>query len=176
MRLLRLSKSYCDRTVLLLLRTFVDVIALRKGPEHIPHSWLLLALTLLSLLFAFFCVTALGDRNYALSLFTSALGIGFYAVVVIIAGYYRRLVQTLTTVMGCGAILTMLFVAVFVLLRPLLGQELSDLVALLILFWSVFVDGHIMARAMGRHLFAGVAVAIVAFALQYVFQLSTMRT
>lgn len=152
------------------------MIALRKGPEHIPGSWLLLALSAALLLFAGFVFTQVVGQSFGLSLVTNALGVGFYALVLVLLGYSRRLLQTLTTIVGCGAILTVLFAAELVLLQPLLGVDVANLIALLIVFWSVFVEGHIMSRAISRHLFAGVALAMAAFTLQYVFQLHAART
>lgn len=174
MRLLRLSKPYCDRTLLLLLRTFLDIIALRKGPEQIPHSWLLLALAIASMLVASFCALVLinpeAEQDFRHSVLTSAVGVGFYAAVLVITGHARRMLQTLTTVLGCGAILTMLFVAEFVFLRPFLGADVAGVIAALIIFWSVPVEGHIIARAIDKHWFFGIAIAIAAFVLQFAFQ------
>ncbi|HET6629253.1 MAG TPA: hypothetical protein VFG91_05740 [Woeseiaceae bacterium] len=174
MRLLRLVDRYCDRTLLLLLRTFLDIIALRKGPEQIPHSWLLLTLAIASMLVASLCALVLidpaGEQSLSLSLLTNAVGIGFYAAVLVITGYSRRMLQTLTTVLGCGAILTMLFVAEFVFLRPFLGAGFAGVIATLTIFWSVPVEGHIIARAIDRHWFFGIAIAIAAFVLQFAFQ------
>ncbi len=174
MRLLRLSNRYCDRTLLLLLRTFLDIIALKKGPEQIPHSWLLLALAIASMFVASFCALVLidpaGEQSFRINLLTTGVGMGFYAAVLVVAGYSRRMLQTLTTVLGCGAILTMLFVAAFVFLRPLLGADAAGVIATLIIFWSVPVEGHIIARAIGKHWFLGIAIAIAAFMLQFAFQ------
>jgi hypothetical protein len=174
MRLLRLSNPYCDRTLLLLLRTFLDIIALRKGPEQIPRSWLLLALAIASMLVASFCALVLidppGEQDFSVSLLTNAVGVGFYAAVLVITGYSRRMLQTLTTVLGCGAILTMLIIAEYVFLRPILGAGFASVIATLTIFWSVSVEGHIIARAISRHWFFGIAIAIAAFALQFAFQ------
>lgn len=166
---------YCDRTLILLLRTFLDVIALRKGPEHFPSSWLLLTITGAFLLVASFAATRILGQSYALSVATDALGLGLYLLVILVTGHSRRLLPALTTIMGCSAILTVLFATELVLFERLLGKEAALLIGLLIHFWSVFVEGHIMSRAIGRHLFAGVAIAIAAFTLRYAFQLHVTR-
>jgi hypothetical protein len=36
------------------------------------------------------------------------------------------------------------------------------------LLWSVPVEGHIIARAMGRHWYIGILIAITVFVLQFV--------
>jgi hypothetical protein len=44
----------------------------------------------------------------------------------------------------------------------------TGLVANLILLWSVPVEGHIIARAISRHWYIGVLIAIAVFVLQYI--------
>ncbi|HEX2140306.1 MAG TPA: hypothetical protein VHG33_11410 [Woeseiaceae bacterium] len=131
-------------------------------------------LAIMSMLLASFSamvlIDSVAERDYASSLLTNALWIGFYAAVLTVTGYSRRMLQTLTTVLGCGAILTLLFVAEFVFLRPILGAEFAGVIAALIIFWSVPVEGHIIARAIDRHWFTGIAIAVAAFVLQVAFQ------
>ncbi len=174
-----MSNRYCDRTLLLLLRTFIDIIALRKGPEQVPHSWLLLALAVVAMLVASFCALVLIERtvelDFRVSLLTIGAGVGFYAAVLVVTGYSRRVLQTLTAVLGCGAILTMLVVVEYVFLRPLLGTDLAGVIGTLISFWSVPVEGHIIARAIDKHWFAGIAIAIAAYALQLAFLSSALQ-
>src|SRR5690606_15224370 len=167
--------GYCDRTLILLLRTFLDVIALRKGPEHIPSSWLLLALAVGALFFATFVAAQVVAQSFTLSVAADALGLGLYGFVLVAAGHARRVLATVTTLIGCGAILMLAFAVELVLFEPLLGENPALLIGLLIHFWSVFVEGHIMSRALSRHLFAGVAVAIAAFTVRYAFQLHLAR-
>lgn len=132
------------------------------------------------MLLASFCAMVLIDpaaeQEYASSLLTNGLWIGFYAAVLVVTGYSRRILQTLTSVLGCGAILTMLFVAEFVFLRPFLGEDFAGVIAALIIFWSVPVEGHIIARAIDRHWFIGIAIAIAAFVLQFTFQSYATRS
>ena len=47
---------------------------------------------------------------------------------------------------------------------------MAGLIATLIIFWSVPVEGHIMARAIGQHWFIGIGIAVIAFMLQYGIQ------
>jgi hypothetical protein len=134
----------------------------------------LLVLAVLSMLAASFSaiilIDPMAEQDYVLGLLTNALGIAFYGLILVVTGYPRRMLQTLTTVIGCGAILTILFVAEFVLFRPLLGAEFAGVIATLIIFWSVPVEGHIISRAIEKHWFAGITIAIAAFVLQFAFQ------
>lgn len=165
---------YCDRTLLLLLRTFLDIIALRKGPEHVPDSWLLFVLSIVLMVFATLTaptmIEALAEQDFRLTFATNVLGLMFYGMVLFVFGYSRRIIRALTCVIGCGAILTMLFVAEFVLFRPFLGAGFAGTIAALIALWSVPVEGHIISRSIQQHWLVGIAIAVAAFVLQLGFQ------
>ncbi len=78
--------------------------------------------------------------------------------------------QTVSAIGGCGAVISLAFVAVYVIFLPLLGEIPAAVAASLLLLWSVPVEGHIIARAIGRHWYIGLLLAIAVFALQYVVQ------
>jgi len=124
------------------------------------------------LLFATFTSAILikptGGESLLLSFLASLLGYVFYAVVLMATGYLNRLGQTITSVMACGSILTLFMVFAFVMLSPFLGGRIAALVATLILFWSVPVKGHIIARAINRHWYLGIAISMTIFILQFV--------
>ena len=172
--MLRLVVAYCDRTLFLLLRTFLEIIALRKGAEQVPSSALLLLLSVgLMFIAAFSGMTLIDEldrKDLAIGLLTSGLVLVFYVGVLFVTGVARRSVQVLTCVIGCGALLTMLSIAEFVLFRPFVGQGLAGTVAVLIGFWSIPVEGHILARAIGQHWFVGIGIAVAAAVLQFVLQ------
>ena len=170
----RLVAAYCDRTLFLLLRTFLEIIALRKGPGQIPSSSLLLLLSLAMMFLAAFCgvtlIEELDSTDLAIGLLTSGVVLAFYFGVLVVTGFARRSLQVLTCVIGCGALLSMLSIAEFVLFRPFIGQGLAGTVAVLVGFWSIPVEGHILARAIGQHWFVGIAIAVAAAILQLILQ------
>lgn len=126
------------------------------------------------MIFASFSATALIEalaaQDFRLTLLANVLGLMFYGAVLFVSGHSRRLVRALTSIIGCGAILTFLFVAEFVLFQPFLGAGIAGAIAALIVLWSVPVEGHIISRAMERHWFVGIAIAVAAFILQLGFQ------
>ena len=137
-----------------------------------PRSGLLLLMVIGLWLFSSLAGLALIDRfdedDFFLGLFSGIVGIAAYAAVVVLGGYPGRLLQTITTLIGCGALIFLAFVAEYVLFRPVVGERLTGLVANLILLWSVPVEGHIIARAINRHWYIGILIAIAVFALQYI--------
>lgn len=160
--------------MLLLLRTFLDIIALRRGPESVPASWLVFALALVLMAISSYAAVVLIDReqerDYAQTFLSYGLGILFYAAVILLAGRASRMLQSISSIVGCGSIITVFFVAAFLVCKPLLGNDGAAVVATLIVLWSVPVEGHIIARAIDQHWFVGIAIAMTAFVLQFVLQ------
>ncbi|NIL94599.1 MAG: hypothetical protein GTO71_09195 [Woeseiaceae bacterium] len=161
-----------NQNVLPLLRTLFEIVLLRKGPESIPHSTVLFALIVGFWFLSSAAVLALieqyDQQDFIVGIFTAMVGLGCYAVTVVVAGFPTRVLQTMSAILGCGALISFAFVAEFVLFTPFLGQTITGLVAQLILLWSVPVEGHIIARAINRHWYIGIVIAIVVFILQYV--------
>lgn len=166
-------RRYCDRTLQLLLRTFLDIIRLRKGPEHVPDSFLVLvyAIGLLALAMVVSTmlvepVTGTAQDALFLSVAVSVMGYLLIWIVLAVTGFGNRVIPTIASVMACGSILTLLMVLAFVLLQPLLGMQVAGTIAWLIRMWSVPVKGHIIARAIGQHWYAGIVIAGVIFIIQ----------
>jgi hypothetical protein len=150
---------------------------LRKGPEQIPNSWLVFLFSLILMQFASFVAATLidlgEDYSHLLTLVTNILGIGIYAAVLFATGFINRFVPILSAVIACGSILSLLFVATYVMLNPFLGANIAVIIATLIIIWSVPVEGHIIARGIEQHWYIGIVIAMIVFTLQYTFQ-STM--
>ena len=156
--------------MLALFQTLFDIIRLRKGPDAIPYSWFLCLIAMTLWLFAGMTMTImaeeLGDKDFLLGTFTGVVGLACYASIVVLSGHTPRLLQTVTAVLGCGAVLSLLFVAGNLVLTPLLSESITNLVLTLILFWSIPVEGHIIARAIDRHWYVGIVAAMAVFVFQ----------
>lgn len=160
------------RSLLSLVRTLFDITLLRKGPDSIPSSGILLLLVVGLWLFASLTILSLieqyDERDFIIGLYTALAGVVAYTVILVAAGHASRAMRTMTAILGCGALISLAFVAEFVLFTPFLGPTITGIVAQLILLWSVPVEGHIIARALGRHWYIGIVIAIGVFVLQYV--------
>lgn len=167
---------YCDRTLTLLLKTFVDIILLRKGPEHVPDSGIVLvfssSLLLLSTLVSAALIQSAATDSAVMSLVSSLIGYVLYWLVLAVTGFARRVVPTVASIMACGSILTILMVAAAIIIAPALGGSMAAIAFWVILFWSVRVKGHIIARAIERHWYTGTAIAVTIFIMQYVSYLA----
>lgn len=156
--------------MLALLETVFDIIRLRKGPDAIPHSPLLLVMAVALWLIAGQAMTAmtgeLDQHDFLIGTLTGAVGLACYAGLVVLAGKAPRLLQTMTAVLACGAVLSFLYIAGDVFLSPFLSENLTNTVITLILLWSVPVEGHIIARALDRHWYVGIVAATLVLVLQ----------
>ena len=157
----------------LIFKTYLDVILLRKGPEDFPKSALLLAVAVITIIFSQLLLHVVVETDFNANLLldfaAELLKVGSYAVVLFVSGYISRITQTMTAIVGCTAILVLLFVAIFLLLRPFIGYELAGVIAWFVAPWLVLVEGHIISRAIQQHWFTGIAIAVVIFILQVSF-------
>lgn len=143
---------------------------MRKGPEDVPHSMLILMIALGLFAIAMFIsevmVASTGTGIVLVSVFVSFLGYGFYGIVMAATGFAHRFLPTVSCIMACGSILTIMMVATYVLLRPIAGDPVAALIAWLVLIWSVPVKGHIIARAINQHWYTGIAIALTIYIAQ----------
>jgi len=139
-----------------------------------PASWLVFALALILMQLTSVIGASLIDYgdNYShlLAFLSNLLALTIYAAVLFVAGFAGRFLQTISAITGCSAILGLSFVGSYVLLTPFLGHNVAVVLATLFIFWSVPVEGHIIARAIGRDWYLGIAIAMAVFVAQYAFQ------
>lgn len=156
-----------------LIRTLFDILTIRKGPDSIPYSWLLLyaavLLWFLPLLTASVLVPNFKGAVVAVAVASWIVSLVCYALVIVLAGFKNRLLQALTAIVGCGALIFLAQVAGLVFLTPFLGDLFAQIFIYLLLFWSVHVKGHIIARTIDREWYFGFLIAIGVFVLQYAF-------
>ena len=156
--------------MLALIETLFDIIRLRKGPDAIPHSTLLLVIITAMWVIAGAVMTLmtaeLDQKDFVIGTLTGIAGLLVYAAIVVLAGKRARLMQAIMAFLGCGALLSLLFVAGNVFLTPLLSKNISSLIMTLVLLWTVPVEGHIISRTIERHWYIGVGIAVAVFAFQ----------
>ncbi len=156
-----------------LIRTLVDITLLRKGPEAIPNSWILLYMSIGFWMLALVSTVALianyGADDAWISISSAALAAVCYLFVLVAMGYGSRAIPTLAALIGSGAVIWFMQLASIVLLGPVLGSDRAGLVAFVVLVWSVPVKGNIIARAINWHWYAGIVIAFSIFLLQLAF-------
>lgn len=158
--------------MLALIETLFDIIRLRKGPDAIPHSTFLFAIITAMWVIAGAVMTLmtaeLDQRDFVIGTMTGIAGLMVYAGIVVLSGKRARLMQAIMAFLGCGALLSLLFVAGNVFLTPFLSKNISSLIMTLVLLWTVPVEGHIISRTIERHWYIGVVIAVAVFAFQMI--------
>ena len=157
-----------------LIQNFLDMIMLRKGADAIPSSWLVLIFSL-GLLFisstgVLFLIDNTPNQRPWINFLGYFLGISFYSLILIGHGFFGRILQTISAIIACGSLITIIFVIEFILFAPFIGSNLAGLLASFIMLWSVPVEGHIISTAIGKTRFLGIIIAIIALLLQFLFQ------
>lgn len=157
-----------------LIQNFLDMIMLRKGADAIPSSWLVLIFSLvllfISSLGVLFLVDSSPNQTPWINYLGYFLGIFFYSLILISYGFFERILQTISAIIACGSLITIMFVLEFILFAPFIGSNLAGLLASFIMLWSVPVEGHIISSAIERTRFLGIIIAIIALLLQFLFQ------
>ncbi len=153
-----------------LFETLFDIIRLRKGPDAIPRSTILLTVIVALWLFAGLVMTFMTEEldasDFIIGTVTGVAGLLCYTAIVVLSGKSARLMQAIMALMGCGSLLSLMFVAGNVLLTPFLGDNIVNIVVTLILLWTVPVEGHIISRTIDRHWYVGVIIAMAIFVFQ----------
>src|SRR5210317_430149 len=160
--------------MLALLQTLLDIIRLRKGPDAIPHSTLLLVIVVAFWLFVDILGELLVPRFGGLSasgIAITLLGLVVFAMMVTLDGKNARMLQMLTAMIGCGALFGLALTLVLAVALRFGQFPPIPLLALLsvwrVTLFSVIVDGHIMSRTLERPRLHGIIAAFLVFALQY---------
>ncbi|MGI9199563.1 MAG: hypothetical protein ACR2QL_00790 [Woeseiaceae bacterium] len=155
-----------------LIQTLFDIVRLRKGPEHIPRSTVLLILVIGLWLFAVLAqmvmIERIAEADFFYEIFSALVGVICYSAVVIGFGKAARLTQTITAILGCGALLSILFTVGYIVLQAVGNNTLTFLMVWAIVLWSISIKGHIIASAISRHWYLGLAIAVFVFILQHV--------
>ena len=156
-----------------LIKTLLDIVLIRKGPDALPSSWLLLYaamfLWFVPLIAATLLIPDYTAYNAMLEFAGQLISLLIYAGIIVAAGRIPRVLQSVTAVVGCGALMSVLVITDVVLLQPFLGANIVAVGLFLIICWSVRVDGHIMSRSLDRDWYVGVLIAMAVFLLQYSF-------
>lgn len=150
-----------------LLMRFWDICLLRKGPEEVPYSPLLLVLMLL---FGYLLdnvrinllLPDLTPLQLAGILFLHTLLMLLLTVALLsLFGYRSRIIQTLTALAGTGVILSALILP-FDYITSLNPQHftMASIIVLFVQIWSLAIVGFILSRALSVHRLTGVIIAV----------------
>ncbi len=159
--------------MLVYVQTLLNIALRRLGPEHLPDSGFLLALTLVAYvaLQVPLAWVAYGPSDAIVTTIgvSALLLIAFLWALLALTGYQSRFRQTLTALLGTTALLSLLSIPFSLWREATLDGQLPSAVPnvfiLAIMLWSLAIDGHILARALSRPFAMGLMVSIAYFFL-----------
>lgn len=156
--------------MLTLLKTFLDIAILRKGPDALPAAWLVLyvavALWLAGIIVMALIVPGLGIADLLPSIVGWASSMLLFALVIAVAGYSNRLPQSLAAIAGAGAVVLYAQVAAVAVLLPTAGAQMGNLAVQVLLLWAVFVKGYIVSATIGIRPLLGVAISFIVYIMR----------
>ena len=150
-----------------LLKAFWDIALWRRDPSHLPDSITVVAISAaayaaLSGVQAFLLYGM--DRLLSRTAVDLVLTVLLFWALLAVTGRRHRFNQTMSAVLGTGALLSPVVIGLLVLRGP---AETSQLVALAVwagsvgvILWYAFIVGHIVRAALDTGLLTGVAVAV----------------
>jgi hypothetical protein len=155
-----------------LIRVFLDIARWRKGPEDLPASGFLLAVTfgvyiLASIATVLFYSKGVADLLAQVTL-DIALMFGFFGLLLVFYRKTPRFEQTMTALLGTGIVLTVIALPLIAWLRIEPAETTASIPALLmfiVVLWSISITGHIMRRALDIPFAGGVVMAVAYFLL-----------
>ena len=162
------------RNVLALLQTLFDIMRLRKGPDAIPHSQVILVVVV-AMWVAADLVSVVASPQIAMDRRVVGWLVALVALViyVLIVSFYRRgerLLQMLSSIIGCSAIYTLILTVVIATSAQLPDQSPLQfgfvMAVFAVMLWSVVVEGHILSTTIGQPRIVGVMIALSVFLLQ----------
>jgi hypothetical protein len=156
-----------------LLRVYIDIIMLRRGPQDLPASQFLMLSALLLYLasgLALFLTHVPTFAGASAELTVAVLiEAGFFLAMLAVAGKMLRARQTLSALWGSGALLTFAGLPLHIWMQAqpqeAAAAALPGLGLLLLLVLSLVVAGHILREALEIPLPAGILLVLAEFAL-----------
>ena len=157
-----------------------DILWLRRGPQDIPYSPILLASVCAVVLVLHAALAAIFDTqgdSLFLSVLALAVDLGFLYFILSLRGHASRFVQTATTLVACTIVFTLLVVPITLMVgvppktpdQVTALQGLMGMVALAVFVWKLVVDAHVLRHALSIPFFAGMGVAILWLIAEYAF-------
>jgi hypothetical protein len=162
-----------------LLHLLRDLLLLRRGPQDIPYSPVLLGLLCVGVVLVDHALAAAlveGGAPTPRVLFSLAVLVGLPALALAMANLSARWVQTACALAATGIVFSVLALPVVLGVGRLPAdpadvtntQFVFGLLSMALLGWQVAVKGNIFRHALGVPLRAGVLLAIAFFAIELV--------
>ncbi len=153
-------------SVLVILKTFLDICLFRRGPQDLPPSTFFLGSVLLANAAVGLIILSMEASLLAAVpqfLISITLLAGFSWIVLAFGGKTIRFRQTLTALLGADTLISLLALPFLIWIS--LSQRFGPVYYILIasMMWSVAVVGHIIRHALSSSYLYGLGLAILYF-------------
>ncbi|HZP67105.1 MAG TPA: hypothetical protein VFB32_12425 [Rudaea sp.] len=160
-----------------LVRLVWDICCLRRGPQDLPYSPVLLLLTCAFLvLLQAVAEFVLGGQQDAVgaAVLSLVLQLGALWLLLSLRGLANRFVQAALALLGCELVFSLIAFTMALLFgasgqksEPTLLQALLVIIFLPTMAWKILVDAHILRYSLNVPFLAAAALAILWFILDY---------
>jgi len=151
-----------------LVKIWLDLVLLRKGPQDLPVSGFLLGLSLCCYILVSLLV-AIPSSGIAGAVLLALVDVSMLTVFVVALLYLQskiaRINQTLSALAGTGSVMGLLALPLVLLVDP--GQPADQVPAVLaglwlsLLIWNLFVMAHIIRHALSSSFAIGLGAAVL---------------
>ncbi len=165
-----------------LVSVLVEIALLRKGPQHLPTSALLLVITAAvycALTIAFVGLIPEAEPPVALrTALELALGLGWLWALLALFGRKERFLQTATAIYGTSALLTPLVLGPLSIAaqvdkgHPIIVPLIFSMFAVFV--WYVFITANILRAALEVRMFAAVGLTLLYMGCEYLISLGLL--
>ncbi len=160
-----------------LIQRFLMICLLRAGPQDLPDSPFLLALSFIAYLFAGLFLAGL-QQPLAISLLLIAIDCALISILLYLLLWTRQLIpryrRSLTAILGAGALLEIIAIPVIRWQQSNIAVAevnnallVSSLLLWVWLFWNVIVVGHILSQTLSTRFIVAMGLAIVYLYLSF---------
>lgn len=161
--------------MLAVLRAFWNIVLRRLGPEDLPDSGFLLAVSLTFYVLLQLPVAApsygFGFDLWRNLLLDALMLFAFVWILLRLAGHAGRFRQTITALLGCGALLTLVAIPFSIWWQSGTDEGVvhagPTAALIVIIIWSVMVNAHILSRALSRSFGVGILLSVAYLAFNY---------
>jgi len=153
-----------------LIRTLLDIMRLRAGPQDLPAGAGLAIAVAAAWLVQGLVTDRMLEQPDSTPRTLLAIGIQFGAVLALLRlrNLGERIPQTICALAGTGFIFGLLALLLLLQLDPARPQPGVALAYLGLFIWSLAVDGHIYRHALSIKMSLGILVAVLIFAANFI--------
>lgn len=154
--------------MLVIINFFIDLALLRRAPQDLPPSGVLLLMALAAGVMSGLLLAVTAGAGVGIGLLQSILDLALMLGALSLALRWlrrpERYLQTATALVGVDTLISLMALLPVGLARPVDAESgllaLAGLLFLMLVAWSVLATGHILRHAFSLTLVQGVAIAV----------------